>query len=61
MIGDSKSLVLRQTFFQTEYDLAGAPQSESDRVSEDFSFRHAPLEHKVNERASRYILYSRGD
>ena len=40
VIGDGKSLVLRQTFFQTAYDLAGAPQSESDRVPEDFSLRH---------------------
>ena len=40
MIGDGKSFVLRQTFFQTAYDLAGAPQGESDRVPEHLSLRH---------------------
>jgi hypothetical protein len=40
VIGDGETLVLRQTFFQTSYDLARAPQGESDRVSEDFSLRH---------------------
>jgi putative SOS response-associated peptidase YedK len=40
VIGDGIALVLRQSFFQTSYDLSGAPQSESDRVSEDFSLRH---------------------
>lgn len=41
VIGDGVALVLRQTFFQTPYDFSGASQSESDRVSEDFSLRHA--------------------
>jgi putative SOS response-associated peptidase YedK len=56
VIGDGKSLVLRQIFFQTSYDLSGAPQSKSDRVSEDFSPRHGSVEHKENKNSSRYIL-----
>jgi hypothetical protein len=32
MIGDGKSLVLSQTFFQTPYNLVGAPQCESNRI-----------------------------
>ena len=58
MIGDRKSLLLGQPFFQASYDLSGAPQSKSNLVSEDFSLRHASLEHKENECASRYILYN---
>jgi hypothetical protein len=53
-----KSFLFSQTFFQSTYDLAGAPQGEGNRISEDFSLRHTGLEHKENARARRYILYA---
>jgi hypothetical protein len=56
MIGDRKSLLLGQPFFQTSNDLPRAAQGERYRVSEDFSLRHASIEHKENDGASRYIL-----
>ena len=34
------TLVLGQTFFQTAYDLSGAPQGESDRAPKHFSLGH---------------------
>jgi len=41
VIGDGVTLFLGQTFFQSTYDLAGAPQGESDRVPKYFSPRQA--------------------
>ena len=57
LIRDRISLLFGQALFQAAYDLAGAPQRESNRVPEDFSLRHARIEHKENKRASRYILW----
>src|SRR5215471_802539 len=51
VIGDCKLLRFSQPFLQASDDLAGAPQGESNRVSEDFSFRHTGVEHKENENA----------
>ena len=40
--GDGKLLCSpsRQTFFQTAYDLAGAPRGQSDRAPEHLFLRH---------------------
>jgi putative SOS response-associated peptidase YedK len=56
VIGDGETLALRQTFFQTSYDLSGAPQSKGNCVSEDFPLSHALVEHKENKNSSHYIL-----
>jgi hypothetical protein len=56
VIGDGVSLLFGQTFLQSAYDLAGAPQGEGYRVPEDFSPCHDGLGHKENKRASCYIL-----
>ncbi len=41
VIGDCVSLLLSEPVLQATYDLAGAPQRESNRVPEHFSLRHA--------------------
>ena len=56
MIGDRKSFLLGQSFFQTANDLSGAPECESDRVPKHFSLGHALEEHKENKNSSHYIL-----
>jgi hypothetical protein len=38
VVRDGVTLVLGQSFFQTAYDLSGAPERESDRVPEHFSW-----------------------
>ena len=56
VVRDGVTLVLGQTFFQTAYDLSGAPECESDRVPKHFSLGHASEEHKENTNSSHYIL-----
>ena len=42
VVRDDVTLILGQSFFQTAYDLSGAPECESYRVPKDFSLGHAP-------------------
>jgi hypothetical protein len=56
VIGDGKTLFFGQPIFQASDDLAGASEGEGNCVPEDFASCHGSIEHKENERASRYIL-----
>ena len=42
VIGDRKSFLFGQSFFQAANDLPGAPECESDRVPKHFSLGHGP-------------------
>ena len=56
VIGDRKSLLLGQPFFQTSNDLPGTPKCEGNGVAKNLTSCHAQSEHIENKYSSRYIL-----